>query len=62
MSAPDTEIEKQSKRHSPLLIGMAIALTVAFIAGVIYLFGGFDPETDEATSAEPAANQQTLTD
>ncbi len=62
MSASDTKLEKQKKHHKPSLVGIAVAVTIAVIAGLIFLFGGFDPETGEATSAEPAADQQTLTD
>ena len=36
MSAPDTNLEKQTKRHSPALAGMGIAAAFAAI-----LFAGF---------------------
>jgi hypothetical protein len=50
MSAPNTNIEKQKKRHMPTLIGLAIAGTLVLVIGGVVL-----PQ-DPATEAEaPAA-------
>ncbi len=61
MSASDTKIEKQTKRHKPSLVGIGAAVALAALAGVIYVFGGFGTDEDQATSSEPAA-VQTVTD
>ena len=37
MSAPNTNIEKQKKRHMPTLIGLAIAGAVVLVIGAIVL-------------------------
>lgn len=45
MSAPDTDISKQSRRHRPALWGMAAAVCFAAIAFVVYLALLADPDT-----------------
>jgi hypothetical protein len=57
MSASDTNIDKQTKRHKPSLVGIGAAVALAVLAGVIYVFGGFGTDEDQATSSEPAATQ-----
>ena len=50
MSAPDTNTEKQAKRHKPPLIGMPAAIilaTVLFIGVMIYISVGTDEEIEE---------------
>lgn len=60
MSAPQTNIEKQKRRHKGPLIGMA--LVVVFAVGLIVYWlleeaangqSPLDPEPGEATSAPP---------
>lgn len=61
MSASDTQIEKQTKRHKPSLLGIGAAVALALVAGVVFVFGGFGTDEDQATSSEPAVTQ-TVTD
>ena len=52
MSASDTNIEKQVKRHRPTLVGIALAVVaVAVIVLGVSTFGA-SPLTDEASSGE----------
>ncbi|NCO21939.1 MAG: hypothetical protein GW905_08060 [Rhodobacterales bacterium] len=37
MSAPDTDIKTEKKRHKPALIGIAVALGFAAVALVVFL-------------------------
>lgn len=55
MTAPDTNLKKQKKRHKGPLIGMAVAVTVA----VVFLFWMLSqnlvtdtPDTDDPTPAQ----------
>ena len=51
MSAPHTDLEKQKKRHKGPLFGMgamvAFGVIIIVVLGVIYLFAGNDPGSDE---------------
>lgn len=51
MSAPNTNVEKQTKRHKPSLFGMGAAIVFATILFVGLMFwisaNGNDPETAE---------------
>lgn len=52
MSASDTDIEKQVKRHRPTLVGIALAVVaVAIIVLGVSIFGA-GSVTDEASSGE----------
>ncbi|MEL6451025.1 MAG: hypothetical protein AAFQ19_07175 [Pseudomonadota bacterium] len=53
MSASDTEIEKQAKRHSPSLIGISVAVASVVVVIVAIMAFGYGPGVDEASSAEP---------
>jgi len=60
MSAPDTNTERQAKRHSPALIGIAVAVLLAVLAGVV--MGGWGEVENDATpqiesTAQPAQPQ-----
>lgn len=46
MSAPDTDVEKQAKRHAGPIIGIAAGLTFAAILLVAYLFYVSSPADD----------------
>lgn len=52
MSAPNTDVEKQEKRHKPALIGMgaAVAWSVVLLIGLItwVVWQGNEPEGAEA--------------
>ncbi|SFR19921.1 hypothetical protein [Poseidonocella sedimentorum] len=54
MSAPDTNIHKQEKRHSPALIGILIAAGFGLLMLLLMLFGAFSEEATNEIS-EPAA-------
>ncbi|WP_425092146.1 hypothetical protein [Tropicimonas sp. S265A] len=49
MSAPDTNIEKQAKRHKPSLWGMAVAAMVPLVVIVAALLWGDTFVEDDAT-------------
>ena len=51
MSAPKTNIEKQKRRHSPALIGMAIAAAFVLLASAILLPRGIDDAGEGRTAA-----------
>ncbi|WP_424932556.1 hypothetical protein [Amaricoccus macauensis] len=57
MSAPDTDLEKQKKRHAVPLAGMVAVIAIA-ILGLVFLISFFtkEPGADE----EPAAEVSTL--
>lgn len=53
MSAPKTNIEKQTRRHRGALIGMWVAVGLAlvlFVIWLIWIFAYADPETDVPAS------------
>lgn len=56
MSAPDTDLETQERRHRPVLIVLrviiAAALTALVAFGAFQLFAG--PEVPEATFGDPS--------
>lgn len=50
MSAPKTNIEKQTRRHRGALIGMWVAVGLAlvlFVIWMIWVFAYADPEIDD---------------
>ncbi|WP_299877901.1 hypothetical protein [uncultured Sulfitobacter sp.] len=49
MSAPDTNISKQKKRHLPALIGIAV---VAVFAGAVFLANVFTTVDDAGDSSD----------
>jgi hypothetical protein len=55
MSAPDTNIDKQKKRHAGPIIGITAGLVLAGI--LLFVFLGFqvDPAEDGAPEAEVTA-------
>ena len=60
MSAPDTNLRKQRRRHMPSIVGIAAALAVALVAGLAILLMDRLPADEQATpvtapdmSAEP---------
>ena len=63
MSAPDTNIEKQEKRHKPALLGMgaavlwSVVLLVGLIAWVVYQ--GSEPEGAE-TQVDGRTGQEVI--
>ena len=52
MSAPDVNVEKQTKRHRPALLGMAIA--AGTIGLIVIAAGMLDVENDAAADLAPA--------
>ena len=54
MSAPETNIEKQKRRHSPALIGIGIAAAVVLLV-VLFVLPQDLNEVDGATPADGAA-------
>jgi hypothetical protein len=59
MSAPDTNVTKQARRHKPALWGIAIALGIAAVAAVVALTSNEPLAEDQAAPAvsAPAATQ-----
>jgi hypothetical protein len=58
MSAPDTNTERQAKRHKVPLIGIAAAVAVALIVGVV-LMGVLNEAgvSGEADDVNPVADE-----
>ncbi len=60
MSAPETNVERQSRRHKPSLLGIGGAIVAAaIIGGVIWMMG--DLTSEEQSTAAPvgqAADQE----
>jgi hypothetical protein len=44
MSAPDTNIDKQKRRHRPALIGMGVVLAFAAIISLVNVYSSADPD------------------
>ena len=56
MSAPDTDLEKQQRRHRPALAGMGLAVILAAVLLALFvgwLFVGTDGPEGAATQVEP---------
>lgn len=51
MSAPQTNVEKQARRHKGPLVGIAVAILAALVALVAV---GMFSSTDDAPEAVPA--------
>jgi len=58
MSAPETNVEKQTKRHKPALIGLAIAIVV-FALLAFGLAEWSQEAVDPSDTAAPAVAGQT---
>jgi hypothetical protein len=65
MSAPDTNIEKQEKRHKPSLLGikgaMLLGVVILFGIAIFTMIGGGDDigeasSVDEGATTAPAAS------
>ncbi len=65
MSSPNTNLDKQTRRHSGPLIGMAVATVLVVVLAIVFLFSGaeeasppqgadvqIDGRTGEPTAAE----------
>ena len=54
MSPPDTNVEKQSRRHKPALIGIMVAAiaVVIFIIFTVFLPGEDAPNVEPETTQE----------
>ena len=52
MSPTDTSIEKQSRRHRPALLGLAVAVASVVVVIVAIMAFGADEVVDEASSGE----------
>jgi hypothetical protein len=55
MTAPDTSLEKEQRRHAPALLGIALAVLVGGIMGAAMTYWAVEradtpPATEEATS------------
>lgn len=53
MSAPETNLKKQKRRHWPSLIGIAVAVGLAIAAASF--FGIWDGASDDAPTVPPAS-------
>lgn len=60
MSAPDTNIERQKKRHRPPLMGFAVGGIVVVV--LVIVFANYEVESDaaltEPSDASPSQTQQ----
>lgn len=63
MSAPDTNLKKQARRHRGPLVGMAIAviLAVAFLGWLLVRTLVVEPEPPEQPAQAPAGQTQSDT-
>ncbi|MAM61666.1 hypothetical protein [Maritimibacter sp. UBA3975] len=55
MSAPDTSLEREQRRHAPALVGIALAVLIGGIMGAAMTYWAIErsdtaPATEEATS------------
>lgn len=62
MSAPDTKLEKQKRRHKPPLTGIPLAIGLAVLAFVGFLIWSAIADVDTSgaqndTSADPVADE-----
>jgi hypothetical protein len=53
MSPPDTNVEKQKRRHRPALIGIGAVLLFALIVMIALVFNVTDGERPETPQAAP---------
>lgn len=53
MTAPNTNVPKQAKRHKPALIG--IAVSVLCVGVILYMLGAFDWASSDQAAREPAS-------
>lgn len=51
MSAPDTEVEKQTRRHRPSLVGIALAVIAAIVAVAVFSLWDPVPRGEQAAPA-----------
>lgn len=60
MTAPRTNVEKQKRRHSPALIGIAVAGVIVLLVVLFVVPQDLNEEDEvvapEATATEPAGN------
>ncbi len=59
MSAPDTNLKKQKRRHKGPLVGMTIAvlLALALLIGLVFNVIGGDTQTDEVPPSVEAEGE-----
>jgi hypothetical protein len=57
MSAPQTNVEKQERRHRGPLIGMALALAAVAVLAFVFLAEGGDEVTGVPTDAGGALTE-----
>lgn len=55
MSAPDTKLDKQKRRHRPALIGMAVVVLFGALMALLFTGAGVDDDNDE-TIVDQAAD------
>ncbi|MEL7280768.1 MAG: hypothetical protein AAFY35_13825 [Pseudomonadota bacterium] len=53
MTAPNTNVPKQAKRHRPALIGILVA--VLSVGVILYVLGAFDWAKPDQAAREPAS-------
>ena len=61
MSAPQTNLEKQERRHRGPLIGIAVALIIAVLAAVYFLGAGEVQDDAADPDGTPAAVESEAT-
>lgn len=61
MSAPDTNIDKQTKRHWPSILGIVVALGLGVLIG-LWIAGAADVDGPQMTRAQIEPSTGTATD
>lgn len=61
MTAPNTDVEKQAKRHAGPLIGISIGLIVVIVLFVVFT-GNDEVAEEDATQIAPAEAEAAATD
>ncbi|MEQ9037862.1 MAG: hypothetical protein RIE24_05870 [Silicimonas sp.] len=55
MTPPDTNIEKQKRRHRPVLIWLAVAIALFVIGSMVYLSSPLGPDPEDDATPEAAS-------
>ena len=66
MSAPDTNVEKQERRHKPALLGIRGVLVIVALLTIVFVFyllmGASGPDEAETGGMEGATMTETATE
>jgi hypothetical protein len=62
MSAPDTNVQKQKRRHRPALIGIAIAVALGAVFFLLNMFTAVDEDAELAEDGPLMIEEGATTD